>query len=104
MTLSCRMQRKEDPLHETVKTLCSKLSKPDVCVHYSLKYKYAGGADQSFQAFQDFCSGLAALDGQVSVLVVSGGGKKKKLDTVQVSSCAWKVRAVMQQHAAIQLS
>ena len=86
MTLSRQTQRKEDPLHETVKTLCTKLSKPDVCVHYSLKYKYAGGADLSFQVFHDFCKDLAALDGRVSVLVVSGGGKKKKLDTVQVSS------------------
>ena len=73
-------------MHDTVKMLCSKLSRPDICVHYSLKNQYAGGADQSFQAFQSFCRELATLDGHVSVLVVSGGGKKKKLDTVQVKN------------------
>jgi len=56
----------------------------DICVHYSLKWNYNGGQDQAFQQLQDFLQSLGRQKGKSSVLLISGGGKKKKLDTVQV--------------------
>lgn len=46
--------------------------------------QYAGGADPAYAAFKSFCKELAACGGPVSVLLVSGGGKKKALDTLKV--------------------
>ena len=53
-------------------------------MHYSLKWNYHTNVERSFDAFQQFCADMAALDAKVSVMLVSGGGKKRKLDTVGV--------------------
>jgi hypothetical protein len=59
----------------------------DICVHYSLKWNYRQNVDQSFSDFSCFCASLTGHK-RVSVLLVSGGGKKRKLDSVEVCSVA----------------
>jgi hypothetical protein len=56
----------------------------NICVHYSLKWNYNGGQDQALQQLQEFLQTLGRQKGKNSVLLISGGGKKKKFDTVQV--------------------
>ena len=77
-------QTKEDDLLGSCRALCRALPGADVCVHYSLKWNYHTNVERSFGAFQEFCADMAALDGKASVMLVSGGGKKRKLDTVGV--------------------
>ena len=76
------LQTKGDDLLGSCRALCRALPGADVCVHYSLKWNYHTNAERSFGAFQQFCADMAALDGKASVMLVSGGGKKRKLDTV----------------------
>ncbi|MEW5296973.1 MAG: hypothetical protein WDW36_000214 [Sanguina aurantia] len=57
----------------------------DVCVHYSFKQQYKQTVEHSASRFSAFCS---ALPDDVDVLLVSGGGKKKKLDTVSALDIA----------------
>jgi hypothetical protein len=77
----------------------------DVCLHYSLKYNYDKTPERSLARLLDFCQDLQTLLAQqqqlqsqqtlqaqgsgnvgsasdVHVLLVSGGGKKKKFDSV----------------------
>ena len=78
------LQTKEDDLLGSCRALCRALPGADVCVHYSLKWNYHTNVERCFGAFQEFCADMAALDGKASVMLVSGGGKKRKLDTVGV--------------------
>ena len=80
------LQTKDDDLLGSCRALCRALPSADVCLHYSLKWNYHTNAERSFKAFQQFCADTAALDGKASVMLVSGGGKKRKLDTVGVGS------------------
>lgn len=77
-------QTKDDQLLECCKIITSAIPAAEVCVHYSLKWNYKQGVKQSFQAFADFCESLPE-EKHLTVLLVSGGGKKRKLDTVEVS-------------------
>ena len=54
----------------------------DLCVHYSLKWNYSQNADASYHKFSSFCTALSQHK-RASLLLVSGGGKKRKLETVQ---------------------
>ena len=78
------MQAKEDQLLECCRIITSAVPSAQICVHYSLKWNYNQSMEQSFQAFADFCVTLSE-DKQSSMLLVSGGGKKRKLDSVEVS-------------------
>lgn len=81
-------KRSEDDLVGAVKALASAatgIDGLDVCVHYSVKYQYdrspAGAAaklDKLYAELQACCPPGA----QLSVLVVSGGGQKKRYDSV----------------------
>lgn len=66
------------------RAVCQAVPGADVCVHYSLKWNYHTNVERSYKAFRAFCKDMAALEGQASVMLVSGGGKKRKLDTVGV--------------------
>ena len=73
----------DDPLMEWCQTILLAVPTADVCVHHSLKWNYIKDANQSFQKLSSFCSAAAELK-NASILLISGGGKKRKLDTVQV--------------------
>lgn len=77
-------QAKDDNLQETCKAIMSALPGVDVCLHYSFKWNYRQSAEESFKDFSRFCSRVAEYE-RASVLLVSGGGKKRKLDTLEVS-------------------
>ena len=74
---------KSDPLVEWCQTILLAVPTADVCIHYSLKWNYIKDADRSFQELSSFSSAAAKLD-NASILLISGGGKKRKLDTVKV--------------------
>ena len=81
------LQTKNDKLLQSTELIARAIPDVDVCVHYSIKWNYNGGQDQAFQQLQDFLQELSRQKCKSSVLLVSGGGKKKKLDTVQVTIC-----------------
>ena len=66
------------------RAICHAIPGADVCAHYSLKWNYRKNVERSYEAFKQFCTDMAALDGRNTVMLVSGGGKKRKLDTVGV--------------------
>lgn len=70
---------------ESVSEISKAIPSANICVHYSIKWNYPGAADPAFQRLKDFLSQVANVQSSRSVLLVSGGGKKKKLDTVEVS-------------------
>jgi hypothetical protein len=77
----------QDQLLDTVSTLQAQLPDVDVCVHYSIKYNYQKSVTASLQRLQQFCvdfqQQLAAHPSSCGhVLLVSGGGKKRALETV----------------------
>lgn len=69
---------------ECCRIITSAVPSAEVCVHYSLKWNYKQSVEQSFQAFTDFSATLSE-NKQSSMLLVSGGGKKRKLDSIEVS-------------------
>jgi len=74
-------KNKDDELIKSVKLLRQEIPDVDICVHYSLKYNYEGGAHQAKKKLMAFCQELDSVKGS-SVLLVSGGGKKKTFNTV----------------------
>lgn len=78
------LQTKEDDLLGSCRTILQAVPGAQVCAHYSLKWNYHANVERSYEAFRRFCTDMAALDGHAAVMLVSGGGKKKKLDTVGV--------------------
>lgn len=64
--------------------LSRSLGKVDICVHYSLKWNYEGGVEPAYSTLKSFLHHLEAAPGDQSVLLVSGGGKKKRFETVEV--------------------
>lgn len=79
-----QLQTKEDRLLDSASTILKSNPAASICVHYSLKWNYSAGVDQSFHRLQEFIKQMEALEGDHSILLVSGGGKKKKLDTIEV--------------------
>ena len=78
------MQTKEDDLLGSCRRILRAVPGTDVCAHYSLKWNYHTNVERSYEAFRTFCTDMAALDGRAAVMLVSGGGKKRKLDTIGV--------------------
>ena len=81
------LQTKEDDLLGSCRTILRAIPGAQVCAHYSLKWNYRTNVERSYEAFRRFCTDMAALDGHAAVMLVSGGGKKRKLDTVAVCLC-----------------
>ena len=81
---SVQTNGQSDFLLDSASAIHEAIPKADICVHYSLKYNYHGGVGQSFQLLQQFLRELEQRAAKCSVLLLSGGGKKKKLDTVEV--------------------
>ncbi|BDA42017.1 hypothetical protein COCOBI_02-8180 [Coccomyxa sp. Obi] len=93
---------KEDQLLECCRIISSAVPSAEICVHYSLKWNYSQSVEQSFQAFANFCATLAE-DKQSSMLLVSGGGKKRKLDSVEAlqrAAACESIRAAPPIHVA----
>jgi hypothetical protein len=77
----------QDQLLDNVSTLQAQLPDIDVCVHYSIKYNYQRSVTASLQRLQQFCADFQRQLGahptsSGHVLLVSGGGKKRALETV----------------------
>jgi hypothetical protein len=67
-----------------VQALKQELPSLEVCVHYSLKWNYERSVDVSFARLEALAQELSLVPG-ASLLLVSGGGKKKPLDSLKVS-------------------
>lgn len=68
---------------EDVQIIQKEIPEADVCVHYALKWNYSGGVEAGMRKFNDFLSQLESMN--ASVLLVSGGGKPRPLDTIAVA-------------------
>ncbi len=77
------LQAKGDRLLEAVHALKQELPSLEVCVHYSLKWNYERSVDASFARLEALARELSLVPG-ASLLLVSGGGKKKPLDSLKV--------------------
>lgn len=75
-------KKSEDDLLEAVKVIREACPQVHLCVHYSLKYNYLRNIQEGHQRFLRFCRALQEELPRSCVLLVSGGGKKKRLDTV----------------------
>ena len=84
LTTACIvMQTKDDKLLESVTALKEEIPRATVCVHYALKWNYGGSMEAGMDNLQTFLGQMGILD--ATVLLVSGGGKTRQLDTVEVS-------------------
>jgi hypothetical protein len=54
----------------------------DICVHYSVNANYNHTPEASFTILTNFCLELAEL--RCSLLLVSGGGPRKRLNSLAV--------------------
>ncbi|MCJ1354265.1 MAG: hypothetical protein MMC33_004252 [Icmadophila ericetorum] len=79
------LQTKDDDLLGSCQAICRAVPSANICAHYSLKYNYHTNAERTYEAFRDFCTDMAALDGRAAVMLISGGGKKRKLDTLRLA-------------------
>ena len=68
---------------EIVLAIRKEVPKASFCVHYALKWNYCGGVEAGMQRFTEFLDEMTTLN--CTVLLVSGGGKTRQLDTVAVS-------------------
>lgn len=76
------MQKKDDNLAESVLAIKKEIPQATFCVHYALKWNYGGGVEAGMEKFHKFLDEMNILD--ATVLLVSGGGKTRQLDTVAV--------------------
>jgi hypothetical protein len=74
-------------LLERARLLHDSLPDARVCVHYSVNANYHGGPEAGFAALTAFCRQLAALP-RCSLLLVSGGGPRKRLDSLRALELA----------------
>eukprot|EP00877_Chromochloris_zofingiensis_P013614 jgi/Chrzof1/8506/Cz03g13180.t1 len=74
----------KDDLLDCIKQLRVAVPSIDIAVHYSIKYNYSRSYDAAYAKFQQFCQDVREYigPGQGHVLLVSGGGKKRKLECV----------------------
>uniref|UniRef100_A0A7S4MND8 Photolyase/cryptochrome alpha/beta domain-containing protein n=1 Tax=Odontella aurita TaxID=265563 RepID=A0A7S4MND8_9STRA len=82
-------KNKSDRLLEWTKIVQKEAPGSSVCAHFSVKYnkknKKEGGDDATHGAFSSFVSSLSKLsdkNGQIEVLLISGGGKRSSIDSV----------------------
>lgn len=85
------LQTKDDQLVASAQTILKEVPEADICLHYSIKWNYNGDHSKALKSLTHFLTELDKLGSKhrgskLSVLLVSGGGKKKKLDTVKVLS------------------
>lgn len=74
---------KDDKLLQSIQQIRDTLGQhAHICVHWSIKNQYCKNAEQTLENLCSFYETLPAEG--VSVLLCSGGGKKKSTDTVQV--------------------
>lgn len=79
---------KNDNLLVSAKNIINIIPAANVCVHYSLKYNTQKSVDQSFSYFNGFLSKAEQM-GVAEILIISGSGDKKALNTV---SCLQMLR------------
>jgi hypothetical protein len=79
---------KNDNLLASAKNIINIMPAANVCVHYSLKYNTQKSVEQSFSYFNGFLSKAEQM-GVAEILVISGSGDKKALNTV---SCLQMLR------------
>jgi hypothetical protein len=72
---------KNDNLLASAKNIINIMPAANVCVHYSLKYNTQKSVEQSFSYFNGFLSKAEQM-GVAEILVISGSGDKKALNTV----------------------
>ena len=72
---------KNDNLLESAKNIIRVMPEADVCVHYSLKYNSQKSVEQSFTYFNGFLLKAEEI-GVKEVMIISGSGDKKALNTV----------------------
>lgn len=88
-------KHKEDKMLEWIDRIGTAAPRCSVCAHFSLKANSAGkraGPDATYQRFSDFMAALTPgrASPQVEVLLISGSGDKRPLDTVD---CLRRLRA-----------
>ena len=72
---------KNDNLLESAKNIIRVMPAADVCIHYSLKYNSQKSVEQSFSYFNGFLTKAEEM-GVKEVMIISGSGDKKALNTV----------------------
>lgn len=72
---------KDDNLLESVAILQEEIPGLDICVHYSVKYNYHRSPQHTFTTLTTFLETIESRGG-CSVLVVTGSGKRKGMDSV----------------------
>ena len=72
---------KNDNLLESAKNIIRIMPTADVCIHYSLKYNTQKSVEQSFSYFNGFLTKAEEM-GVKEVMIISGSGDKKALNTV----------------------
>lgn len=72
---------RNEPLLQYVATLRKELPHVDVCAHFSIKHQYQRNAEATFRGLEEFCV-QAARAGCGEVLLVSGGGPKRELHSL----------------------
>lgn len=65
-------------LLERCRALRGLLPAADICCHYSINANYQRTGDASYAALESFAAQLAAIPGPTSLLLVSGGGPRRK--------------------------
>ena len=79
---------KNDNLLVSAKNIINVMPDADVCIHYSLKYNSQKSVEQSFSYFNGFLTKAEEI-GVKEVMIISGSGDKKALNTV---SCLQMLR------------
>lgn len=74
-----------DDLISQVQVIREHLNSTPICIHVSIKYQHRRDADQTLQRISKLITQLAAFE-NCSILLVSGSGKKKTLDTISALS------------------
>jgi hypothetical protein len=74
-------KRKDENMFDWVQLLRGKCPQIDVCPHFSIKNQYQRSEVATLRQFADFDAKMRKL-GVNNVLIVSGGGAKRKLDTI----------------------
>jgi hypothetical protein len=78
-------KRNDDDLIGAVQALTSGMDGLDICVHYSVKYNYdrsPAAAAARLEAFYTKLQSCCPPSNKLSLLIVSGGGQKKRFDSI----------------------
>lgn len=86
---------KDDDLVGSVKLIREHLPEVDVCVHVSLKHQAGRTKELALQRVTSLLETFESLHPRCSVLLVSGSGKKKPLDTISTLEALAKPRRAL---------